>query len=254
MDINRLEEVIKEGKYDLYKKQAYLKSTILPSITLVHENRSKENVGLSKMGGHPEVPVGFKWPKHEFGDYRFALQLNLNEIEFSSQLPKRGMLSVFIANDEDNNVFYGDDDYAKVFYFDESEPLETYVNTNLDYSYRDYCLRINMEEAVDIPYREELFKNRGRGIRGLNKRQLAYVCDKVPAIVNKKTYSYLLGYPYYNTLAYDPRRTDEWTSLLTLRKEPTLSWDWDWNSFLMLFIEKDKLAKGDFSNIKSDLG
>ncbi len=73
-------------------------------------------------------------------------------------------------------------------------------------------------------------------------------------MVSKKTFSYLFGYPYYNTLAYDPRKTDEWTSLLTLRWNNVFSWDWDMDEFLMFFIEKDKLAKGDFSNIRTDLG
>ncbi|MBW2960547.1 DUF1963 domain-containing protein [Mesonia sp. JHPTF-M18] len=34
----------------------------------------------------------------------------------------------------------------------------------------------------------------------------------------------------------------------------SLEWNWHDGGYLMLFIEKDKLAKGDFSNIKTDAG
>ena len=249
MDKAKFEEIVKIEKYDLYKKEAYLRSIMLPSIKIEHENRSKENVGLSKLGGFPEVPEDFEWPKHEFGDYHFALQINLSEIKFETPLPKTGMLSFFIANDDDKNVFFGAKDYAKIYYFEEGTPLKTYVNPNLNYSNIEYCLRIDLHENVDIPYRKDLFKE-----KGLNKKQMDYVCDKIPDMVSKKTYSYLFGYPYYNTLGYDPRKTDEWVSLLTLRSDICFSWDWDWDEFLMFFIEKDKLAKGDFSNIRTDLG
>jgi len=249
MNKAKFEEIVKIEKYDLYKKEAYLRSIMLPSIKIEHENRSKENVGLSKQGGFPEVPEDFEWPKHEFGDYQFALQINLSEIKFETPLPKTGMLSFFIANDDDKNVFFGAKDYGKIYYFEEGTPLKTYVNPNLNYFNIEYCLRIDLHENVDIPYREDLFKE-----KGLNKKQMDYVCDKIPDMVSKKTYSYLFGYPYYNTLGYDPRKTDEWVSLLTLRSNISFSWDWDWDEFLMFFIEKDKLAKGDFSNIRTDLG
>ncbi|WP_081909417.1 DUF1963 domain-containing protein [Aureispira sp. CCB-QB1] len=43
-------------------------------------------------------------------------------------------------------------------------------------------------------------------------------------------------------------------SLLNLASIQELDWCWHDGDFLMLFIEKEKLAKGDFSNIQSDAG
>ncbi|WBL21170.1 YwqG family protein [Zunongwangia sp. HRR-M8] len=249
MDLPKLEKIMKEAKYNLAKKEAYLKSLAISSITITRKNEQGENFGVSKLGGDPEVPTNFEWPRHEFGDYRFIAQFNLSEITFPSPLPKTGMLSIFVADDEDQNIFWGADEYAKVFYFKEDEELQTYINTNITPSLRIFGFPIQFEQSIDIPHRPELFKE-----KELNKRQLSYVCDKVPSLIRKGGYNYLLGYPYYNSLAYDPRKGKEWVSLLTLLSIRSLEWNWHDGGYLMLFIEKDKLAKGDFSNIKTDAG
>ncbi|MBW2960548.1 DUF1963 domain-containing protein [Mesonia sp. JHPTF-M18] len=204
MDLPKLEKIIKQGKYGLHNKEAYLKSLAIPSITITRKNEQGENFGASKLGGDPEVPADFEWPKHEFGDYRFIAQFNLSEITFPSALPKTGMLSIFVADDEDQNIFWGADEYAKVFYFKEDEELQTYVNTNIKPSLRTFGFQTLFEQTIDIPHRPELFKE-----NELNKRQLSYVCDKIPSLIRKGGYNYLLGYPYHNSLAYDPRKGEE---------------------------------------------
>jgi len=102
---------------------------------------------------------------------------------------------------------------------------------------------------VDIPFKPELYKT-----KGLNKRQVNFICTKVLEKSDKKYDSYLLGYPYYNSLNADPRENENWTSLLTLRFQSGFGLYWNGRGYLMLFIEKEKLAKGDFSNIKSNAG
>ena len=246
MDINRLEEIFKEGKYDLHKKEDYLKSIMLPAIQITQANVFDQK-GLSKYGGDPDVPKNFKWPKHQYGDYRFIAQFNLSEIPTANTLlPKKGMLSIFIAYDDENNMSWTDKDYAKVFLFDIDENLEPYNNPNFP---DKYFLDVVFKPEVDIPFKPELYKE-----KGLNKRQLAYVCDKVSDQTDKRYQSYLLGYPFYNVLNEDSRESDDWISLLTLRSNSGFGLNWNNRGFLMLFIEKSRLEKCDFSNVKSNAG
>ncbi|CAN0603540.1 unnamed protein product, partial [Ectocarpus sp. 12 AP-2014] len=123
MDIKDLNEIIIAGKYDLDQKDDYLRSIMLPAIKI--EQATVFDVkGLSKYGGNPLVPENFEWPRHKFGDYRFIAQFNLSELPpGENQLPKKGLLSIFVAYNEENTMAWTDDNYAKVFYFENIEDL-----------------------------------------------------------------------------------------------------------------------------------
>lgn len=99
-----------------------------------------------------------------------------------------------------------------------------------------------------IPFRDELLEG-----NPLNDEQMGELTCDVMEKVDKK-FNYLLGYPFYSSLAYDPRPSQDWTSLLTLSSVDELNWCWHDGDFLMLFIEKEKLKQKDFSYIKSDAG
>lgn len=77
-------------------------------------------------------------------------------------------------------------------------------------------------------------------------------CELTDAL--KARNEYLLGYPSFYTLAYDPTPGPEWVSLLTLSSLDQFGWCWHDGDKLMVFIESDRLAKQDFSNLKSDAG
>ena len=246
MDIKDLNEIIIAGKYDLDQKDDYLRSIMLPAIKI--EQATVFDVkGLSKYGGNPLVPENFEWPRHKFGDYRFIAQFNLSELPpGENQLPKKGLLSIFVAYNEENTMAWTDDNYAKVFYFENIEDLKAYDNPNFP---DKYSLDVIFKQEVDIPFKPELYRT-----KGLNKRQVNYVCTKVLEQTDKKYDSYLLGYPYYNSLKAYPRENENWTSLLTLRYQSGFGLYWNGRGYLMLFIEKEKLAKRDFSNVKSNAG
>lgn len=246
MDIRDFNEIIIEGKYDLDQKEDYLRSVMLPAI-IIEQATVFDGKGISKYGGNPLVPDNFEWPKHEFGDYKFIAQFHLSEIPHGeNQLPKKGLLSIFTAYDEENTMAWTDDNYAKVFYFEDVENLKPYDNPNFP---DKYSLDVVFKQEVDIPFKPELYPT-----KGLNKKQMNYVCTKVLERTDKRYDSYLLGYPYYNSLDADPRENDNWTTLLTLRYQSGFGLYWNDRGYLMLFIEKEKLAKGDFSNIKSNAG
>ena len=66
--------------------------------------------------------------------------------------------------------------------------------------------------------------------------------------------AYLLGYPGVSTLAYDPTPGPGWTSLLTLTSMKELDWCWHDGDFLHIFIERERLARADFTRLASDAG
>ncbi|MEL6177689.1 MAG: DUF1963 domain-containing protein [Myxococcota bacterium] len=43
-------------------------------------------------------------------------------------------------------------------------------------------------------------------------------------------------------------------TLMSLSSRDALNWCWHDDDHLMLFIERERLARGDFSNIRSDAG
>ncbi|WP_083629706.1 YwqG family protein [Tenacibaculum agarivorans] len=243
MNSKTLEKAIEESSFSMHKN--YITSLIQPSVDIVKVT-SKINIASSKLGGIPDVPSNFKWPTHPYGDYRFVAQFNLKEISQPfPHLPQQGLLSIFIADDEDGNFFWGDDGYAKVYFFESENELQPLTNPNFS---DQPCIPVKLEASIDIPFREELLEN-----NPLNNEQIEELVYEVIEKTDKK-YNHLLGYPFYSSLAYDPRPDNNWTSLLTLSSIDELDWCWHDGDFLMLFIEKDKLIQQDFSNIKSDAG
>lgn len=243
MDVKELEKAIKESSFSMHED--YIKSLIKPSLEII-KIQSKIKLASSKLGGTPDVPIDFKWPKHEYGDYRFVAQFNLGEISKPfSHLPQQGLLSIFIADDEEGNFFWGDDGYTKVYFFDSVKKLKSLSNS----SFSDQpCVPVKLEASIDIPFREELIEG-----SPFNDEQIEDLTCYFMEDVDKKL-DYLLGYPFYSTLAYDPRPSKDWTSLITLASDDELNWCWHDGDFLMLFIEKEKLKQKDFSYIKSDAG
>jgi len=245
------------GEFSLSKHEDYFKSLILPSVEIINVE-SNIKIACSKLGGIPDVSSDFEWPKHQSGDYRFVAQFNLGEISQPfSHLPEKGLLSIFIADHED--YFWNDDGYAKVYFFDTEKELKPCSNPNFP---DQPCISVKLETSIDIPLRLDLFKvqplNDERLVGQLDEEetedfeiQLEELFDK---IADNKQSNYLLGYPLFTSLGYDPRESEDWTSLLTLWSVSELNWCWHDGDFLMLFIEKEKLEHGDFSYIKSDAG
>ncbi|WP_338812150.1 YwqG family protein [Bernardetia sp. Wsw4-3y2] len=243
MTIKDLKQAIQESSFSMYEE--YINSLILPSIEIV-KNNSEIKIASSKLGGIPDIPSDFECPQHKYGYYRFIAQFNLKDISQPfSHLPKEGLLSIFIADDEEGENFWGDDGYAKVYFFDDESILNPCTN---QYFSNQPSISIDLKTSIDIPFRNELLKKNPLNISQLD--ELSYdIMEKLDKKLN-----YLLGYPLYSSLAYDPRPDEDWTSLLTLSSIEELNWCWHDGDFLMLFIEKEKLKQNDFSYIKSDAG
>jgi hypothetical protein len=60
---------------------------------------------------------------------------------------------------------------------------------------------------------------------------------------------YLLGYPSYCRIDFDPAPGKDWICLLTISSHECLDWCWLDGDKLTVFIHKDKLQHLDFTNL-----
>jgi uncharacterized protein YwqG len=219
----------------------YLLSLTKACVTIHITKDSPQRLG-SKFGGEPETPEDFEWPQHKSGEYVFIGQINFSEIVGSpTDLPQSGMLSFFYALDDDGEIFWGDEGYVLGYYWEDITTLKT---KKAPHKHVKKQKKITFNLGIDIPRHEDLRTDWPFPFEDLeNLLEVA----KFPE-------DYLLGYPSFCSLAYDPTPNDEWCSLLTLDSYDQFDWCWHDADKLMVFIEKSKLKNRDFGNLKADAG
>ena len=202
------------------------------------------SVGTSRLGGEPDLPPDLPWPTHEAGPYRFLAQLALRELPPNPLIPRTGLLSLFVADDEDQSVFWQDEHYVVAHLFADPTALVRRPCPP-DLEQPGITGRFGTVE-LDLPRAPEQRTDWPEGLADPLTDWWHQQRPQHPA--------YLLGYPAVSTLAYDPTPGPGWTSLLTLRSDRELDWSWHDGAYLHLFIERSRLAAGDFSRIVADAG
>ena len=104
--------------------------------------------------------------------------------------------------------------------------------------------RINLTGGIEIPRHEDL-----RTDWPFDRDAVYELTDALEPISE-----YMLGYPSFTSLAYDPTPEGDWISLLTVHSLDEFDWCWHDGDKLMVFIESAKLADRNFGNLKSDAG
>ena len=99
---------------------------VKPSILMLSEQDDSidQIIGASKVGGSPDVPKGFDWPKRGELYLSFLLQINCKDLPENSfkGLPKNGVISVFFGFDNDLASTSPDNTgFGQIYYFDEEE-------------------------------------------------------------------------------------------------------------------------------------
>lgn len=198
----------------------------------------------SRFGGQPFVPDDFIYPKHELGQYEFLGQINFSEIEPTphSVLPKEGLLSLFYAFDEEGEVFWRDDDYIIAYYWQNFDDFSLIMPPLSPLT----CLAktITFNHGVSIP-RDEYMREDWPFAAGI-------YTDFIESL--ELSEDYLLGYPSHYSLGYNPTPAIDWMSLITITSHDAFNWCWHDADKLMVFIQKAKLAKQDFSKLQADAG
>lgn len=212
----------------------------------------------SQLGGKPMVPANFDWPQHAVGLYRFLGQINFAEItERPACLPETGLLSLFYAeydpeSDSQEEIFWGEDDYVKAWYFDDMTALAPMAPPR---GKAAKARRITLTGDLDMLRDSYMLEEWPFDFEVLNT-----LLDESEATGNQPTRDallptdYMLGYPSHYSLAYNPTPSPNWISLLTLHSHDTFEWCWQDGNKLMVFIEQDKLEARDFSTLKCDAG
>lgn len=245
MNKNNFLEMIEQSNINNHKK--YLSQVLRPAFDIVRNTDTELRMGGSRFGGAPDLPIGSEWPMYEKKPYRFLGQINFTEITSTERgLPSKGLLSLFVANDNFEDVYLEafEDGYIHGIYIPETNNLGTLMPP---YSDIGKTTVIEFYPTIDIPYDEYQMKD--------------WPFDEVESDIYTeirdslhKSSDYLLGYPSHNTLAYDPTPGSEWIPLLTVDSDESLEWCWHDGDKLMIFIEKERLNNFDFSRLKSDAG
>ena len=188
------------------------------------------------------MPQDFIWPTHNSGYYRFLGQFNFDEIRSASTaLPASGLLSLFFAEDDNDQVFWRDDRYVIGYYWDNSSNHVLLPTPN--------GIPVSPEAAtalipgLNIPRHREVHHD--WPFEGAD--------DAVWDIAHKvNAENYLLGYPSFCSLAYDPTPKPGWVPLLVLSSSEGLDWCWQDGARLMVFIEAARLQCKDFRVLMCD--
>ncbi|GIV07835.1 MAG: hypothetical protein KatS3mg017_1037 [Fimbriimonadales bacterium] len=110
------------SKSSIARYAAQLERLLRPTIYLrpVSEQESVP-VGACKIGGVPDMPSEFEWPRRDNTPLSFLLQINLSAVkpyDLENWLPNSGMLYFFCATDEVPWGYPDEREAWRVYYYD----------------------------------------------------------------------------------------------------------------------------------------
>jgi uncharacterized protein YwqG len=140
-----------------------LKRGMLEATRLITE-RADESVlelGTTKIGGKPDLPVGTSWPTWNGSDLSFIAQINLADFRKASQtlLPEKGLLSFFYDSEQTTWGFDPKDSGSwRVMYFSDLSSLERFeLPASLpDYARYPAC-KVEFVKTTTLPPWDSLF-------------------------------------------------------------------------------------------------
>lgn len=130
---NKFEKIKKhiiESNYDIENSDKLkILNLIKPAIGIKTESKTDNEIGIgiSKIGGNPDLPKGFKWPKFENEYLTFCAQYNLRELskyDLQNKLPKKGMLYAFVFIDKEYPGFLNKESSYRLIYLENTENIE----------------------------------------------------------------------------------------------------------------------------------
>lgn len=225
-------------------------SKILQRAVLLHPRRVLEKritLGTTKLGGHPDLPPGTKWPRVHGEPLTFVAQVRLEELvrhlPEDSPLPAAGLLSFFLAADPlSEKVDYLQ--HAQVIYTKRVGALERMAVPEdfVDLIYQACTVTAFPTYSLPSP------SNR-RVTELLDEEQLARYEAEV--FVAKPAMIQVLGYRDHG---YDAEEPSTAQLLLQLTGESQTGMEFGDCDHVSFFIDRKKLAKGDFSRVWPHVG
>jgi len=120
-------------------------------IKITAKDDKEINIGSSKIGGKPDLPSNFDWPKMDDEFLTFCAQYNLEEIniyDVSNELPSFGIIYVFIYIDKEWSGFLNKKNSYKVIFQENTDNL---IRTEFPINY--------FSEGIFEPYKIEFFES-----------------------------------------------------------------------------------------------
>lgn len=212
-------------------------------------------IGKSKIGGRPDVPLSFSWPYWRDIPMSFLAQINLSELPMQSvneKYPREGMLYFFyVYNDE---IWYEDPEFdfdqyknGKVVYHPTTSRLQRVTAPNELSGVQIFeCCSVNFNIELTIPDSDYLQDNKII----LDKEILELYWSKFsPKFLDK--HSLGIGYRFLghiDTLQFGSYPLDE-TLLFQCDSNSDIGMEWDLSGLLYFFIKKEDLINLKFDYI-----
>tara|TARA_R110002050_G_scaffold299550_4_gene465522 strand:+ start:60 stop:968 length:909 start_codon:yes stop_codon:yes gene_type:complete len=129
-NLSKIKNHIVKSNFNIEHSDKLKFSELIQPTIGVRTTRSKDNeieVGLSKIGGKPDLPKTFNWPKYGEESLTFCAQYNLEELskyDTNNELPKHGIIYVFIYIDKEWPGFLNQKSSYKLIYHDNIKDLK----------------------------------------------------------------------------------------------------------------------------------
>lgn len=259
-------------KYKLKELKDEILGAIQPSIQLqlVKSNDIRLKVGTSKIGGHPDLPVGWSIPKHNEKELHFIAQINLHDMQshnVDGLLPKTGMLYFFYdANEQPWGFDPNDKGMHQVLFCEFPDYLRRVVPNQESFppSVISFQTKPTVHESVysdvevegDEPYEfawemSELHFDEGNGkfhhLLGHPQSIQSEVMDVECHLVTNGFYLGE-GYPTDEEIEALEGSGEDWTLLFQLDSNDESAMDWGDDGRLYFWIKKGDLAQKNFEN------
>lgn len=241
-------------------------------------NEKQAKVVSSRIGGQPDLPPDFTWPRCDNGSMSFIAQIDLDDAakyDKESLLPPKGILYFFYDQTQQT---WGFDPKDKgnwlVHYFDgdvrDLKPMP--FPGDIDEDARFHATSADFSEEITLPPFESIFIDKLKLSKNDRDKYFDWMIDqsKNMAEVRHK----LLGYPdiIQNEMQtecqlvsnglycgdssgyHDPRAealikdSEEWILLLQIDSDDNAAMMWGDVGRLYFWIKKDDLAKKQFEN------
>ena len=258
------------GNSKIAKYNDFLLKHLRPAVEIILNNNLKIDLGGSRFGGTPDLPIGTKFPTYEVNKkvypYIFIGQINFSDISpvenaispvendvllAENNIPENGLLSLFVADYIDDGLWWGEKGFVHGIYTSDLSNLEN-ISSPSDYPFDDtHSVAIEFRHTFDFPFDEYQVEDFPADLVRYGTDEYNEYHKILDSLHGK---NYLLGYPSHCSLAYDPTPEGEWISLITLNSEDDLQWCWHDGDYLMVFIKKEDLKKSNFSDLASDAG
>ncbi len=142
-------EIDKSDKEELIKM-------IKPTIGIKTKVTDDKNlqVGKSKIGGKPDLPKDFEWPRANGKPMLFCAQYNLTELikfDKQDQLPKKGFFYIFLSLDEKWNEFNGVNKPFKFIFSENENIIRTEFPSDIEENQKFKTAEIQYFQFYTIP-------------------------------------------------------------------------------------------------------